>query len=175
MKRNQMKIFFWLIAVVILFLIQQGILAPFNWNLVNPVLVFLVLFSIFGEIKELTILSVIAGLIFDFYSGLPDGIFVLTFVITVFLIRFLLTTLLAREANRLIIVLSVAFGSVAFFLFPFLFNWLLKFMNLSNGFDQTSIAKNLMLSVIYNTIIIIPVYFYYKLVDSLSVKLFHIK
>jgi len=167
-----MKIFFWIIAVILLFLIQQGILVPFNWGLINPVLVLLVIFAIFGDLKELIILSVLAGLLFDFYSGLPDGVFVLTFVITASLIRLLLTSLLARESNRLIIVLSVAFGSITFFLFPFLFNWLLGFINLSKGFDQTNLIKNLVYSTFFNILIILPVLYCYKFFDSLSKKLF---
>lgn len=172
---NGMKIFFWLIAIVLLFLIQQGILVPLGLGLINSVLVFLVVFAIFGDLKELIILAVLAGLLFDFYSGLSDGIFVLTFVIIPFLIHFLLANLLAREANRLIIFLSVISASILFFLFPFLFNWLLNFINLSKEFDQTSLIKNLVYSTFFNLLIIFPALYYYKFFDSLSKKLFNAK
>lgn len=85
----------------------------------NLMLVVIVYKSLFKDYKEILIWPLAGGLILDFFSAMPFGVFTLSFLIVSFLVSFLSRNTWSSENIGLVVVMVTLLGSFAFGLSAF--------------------------------------------------------
>lgn len=159
------------LAVLLLLILQTAIFDSFGLGQQSPnlVLLLIVLFAVFSDFWQGLIVSMIGGILLDFSSGLPDGLFliaVLLTFLTLFMVRGFFTT---RSENRASLIGFVALSSVEFFVLTLLINQMFKLFHLSHVFYYRPLLfKQLPLNLVLDVLFIYPVFYYYLLVDRLA-------
>lgn len=154
-----MKWLYAFLAVLILFLLQDGVLIHLVGRFFYPnlALVFVFIVALFGSRKETLYVALPVGLILDFVSGYPDGVFVIAVLLSAIVLNLVVGQFLSREISGLILHASVATG----FIMVYLLIW-----GIMRGDYQITPAK-FFLDIAFNSLFTYPVYLYYNLAREL--------
>ncbi|MDP4001121.1 MAG: hypothetical protein Q8P83_02685 [bacterium] len=145
----------------------SSFLAPFSFA--NLVLIFVVMVSIFGSTKEVTVVTVISALMLDFSSGLTDGLLLTSFIATVFSIRLMVNWFFSKEEDIKVLLGSVFFGTVIFFLVTLLINQLFGIFNQAYVLDYYFLlTRKVWLDLFLNLVFTYPIMYYYFFVQKFT-------
>src|SRR5438067_1553494 len=111
-----MRNLIWFIFLFLLLLVQGGILMPLHIAPLNLALVVVTMAVILSDFGQGLVITLMAGLLLDFISGSPDGLVSISFLIMFLALHFLLKEILAKEANRYILAVSIATGTILYFI-----------------------------------------------------------
>ena len=165
MRRN----IIWLIGILGLLILQTAVLLPLGVGPVNLLLVLVVVSLLFAGFDFGLGLAVGAGVILDFLSGAPDGIFALTFVVVFLLLYFIINNVLSREPNLLILFSSVAASTISYFIFLMIFNQLFKVVHLGSEINWRAVVlSDLPWSLFFNLLATYPVSRYYLAFENFN-------
>lgn len=106
-------------------LLILSLLQP-SFGLVNLLLVFCVVVIIHGGLKQGLVAAALAGIIADYLSGLPDGIFLLTYLIAAVAIFYLAGLFSQKKENPMTLMLLVFAATLIYFVLVFVFMLSLK-------------------------------------------------
>lgn len=116
-----MRFILFILLFAFLFVVQMGVLPHFlvfGFSL-NILLVSAFVFAFLMTIyRDLIIYAFISGFLLDVYSGVPFGIVLLSFVLSVITVNFLAYNFFGRE-NIFVVCIGAAVGSLAYFLIYF--------------------------------------------------------
>jgi hypothetical protein len=162
----------WFVAIFILLLIQGGILLPLHIAPVNLVLILVALSTILSDFRQGLILTLLGGLLLDFVSGSADGLITMSLLVVFLILHLLLREFLSRDANRFILLASVASATI-FYYFAFLgVNQLFSFVQLADKMDvRYLLSVQLPLAVMWNLIFTYPLFYYYLMTQNLASKI----
>ncbi len=167
-----MRNIIWFLVILFLILVQAGIFLPLHIAPVNLILILIVVSAILSDFTQGLAITLMGGVLLDFISGTPDGLISMSLVLTYLIVGFVLNEILSREANRLIIFASVAFGNIVYFLVFVSLTWLFRFFHLTNTVDtKYLLSVQLPLALMWNTIFAYPIFIFYSWVQNLSQKL----
>lgn len=127
----------------------------------NFLLLFGIVASLNRTLKHVLIIAVILGLLSDFASGLPDGVFLIAFPATLAGLYFVSNKLLPNQGSIYIQALMVAGAILGFYLMTMI-------LMLIFGYNSFFVLKTLWLQMILNFLFFYPVYLYYRLVSRMS-------
>jgi len=114
-------------------------------------LVVIIFKSLFKEYKEIFIWPLAGGVILDFFSQLPFGVFTLVFLIISLMVSFLSRNIWTSENISLVVVLITFLGSLASGLLTILFSKLgYLLMNLSWVLDFKQLMIIIFSQAVYN-------------------------
>lgn len=158
-----MKFFLFLSLLFFLFIAQIGVLPHFLVLGLSPniMLVSAFIFAFFTmDYRELMIFSFLAGFLLDVYSGVPFGIVLLSFILSVVLVDFLAYNFLGRD-NVFVVCVGAAFGSVSYFIIYFNILKLYEFFKVfpETGLGVAQFSKIAIFSVILNILGVVILYF----------------
>lgn len=148
-------LFFTILALVVFF--QASLAQKIEVFSVLPNLPLITLFLLIfflKDYKKMMLSAVFLGLLFDFFSGLPFGIFTLTFVSLAFIANMMLNAFISRE-NIFIFFAIVVFGTIAYYILNIIFLSIFNFF----GAGELNIVlapvflKNMLIEVLYNLIL----------------------
>lgn len=157
-----MRFFLFLLFFVFLFIVQIGALPHFSvlgFSL-NILLVSAFIFAFFvTNYQELMAYSFMAGFLLDIYSGIPFGIVLLSFVLSVVLVDFLAYNFLGRE-NIFVICAGAMAGFLAYFLIYFSILRLYGFFKISPDMAVSAMlfSKTAVFSIILNILCVAVLY-----------------
>lgn len=145
-----------LLFIIFLFVIQMGALPHFSvFGLsIDILLLSAFIFAFFvTDYRDLMTYSFAAGFLLDVYSGVPFGIVLLSFVLSVIFVNFLAYNFLGRE-NIIVVCTGAAIGSLAYFLIYFI---ILKSYGLFKIYPEITVgvilfSKAAIFSIILNTL-----------------------
>lgn len=111
------------------------------------------------DYKELMIFSFSSGFLLDVYSGIPFGIILLSFVLSVILVNFLAYNFLGRE-NIFVVCIGSAIGFLAYYLIYFSISGLYDLFNFSPeiGTGVALFSRAAIFSIILNTLWVAVLY-----------------
>lgn len=170
-----MRYLLWIIAIVVLLVLNNGIFGVFHFSLIPPIaLLPLVAAAVVAEDRpKVWLLAVVSGILLDFVSGLPDGIMLLSIIISVGFLMLLKSMFLRKEQHFLFVYAATGLMSLVFFLLILSINQLFILLGLSASRLETTylLGMNLVWFVVLNIIVAFPVLYYYHFIDSLARKL----
>ena len=162
----------WLIAIFVLIVLQSAVFIPLNFDHVNLLLVLIVVSLLFADFDFGLIFSTICGLILDFLSGIPDGIFAFSLVSIFLILYFVVNNVLAKEPSLLILFASVAVATLLFFGLFLLYNQIFKMFGLATVINYKSLLLfDLPSALVFNLLLTFRVLKYYTWVENLNRKL----
>jgi hypothetical protein len=167
-----MRNIIWFIAILFLVLIQAGVFMPLHIAPINLVLIVVVMAVILSDFSQGLAITLIGGILLDFISGTPDGLISMSLVTTYLIVGFVLNEILSREASRLIIFVSVAFGTIIYFLVFVSLAWLFRYFHLTSIVDtKYLLSVQLPLTLMWNVLFAYPVFIFYSWIQNLAHKL----
>lgn len=126
----------------------------------NILLVVAILFAFFDmDYWELMISSFVVGLLASMYSGIPFGIILLSFVLTIVFINFLAYNFLGR-ASLPVVAIGTAIGSGIYCFVYFVLFRMYKFFELSeiSGPNTEQFVRFILFSVALNSLAVVVLY-----------------
>lgn len=159
-----MRIAILIIFAALLFWLQS-VLIVFN---VKPVLllVFLAVSMGRGSLNENLILAFIIGLLLDFFSPFPDGIFVLASISSVILMRPILENWIKQQNTLLILILATSLTTVLFFLLVYILNFVFGFWGDAAVFNFKQELVHFFQVLIFNIILVFPIFYTIRFIKS---------
>ena len=153
-----MKFFFFSLLLFFLFILQISVL-PFLliFGVLPNLLLVASIFFIFYPLgrgldyRELMAFSFASGFLIDTYSGMPFGVVMLSFILTVALVHFLAYNFL-EKANFFMVCIGVLIGSIAYSIISFGILRLYIAFNLifDLGFDYSVFFKVMLIFSVLN-------------------------
>ena len=139
---------------------------------INLILIMAATAVILSDFNQGIIITLLGGILLDFASALPDGILSISLLITYLILYFALQEILSKEANRFILVSTVAAGTIVFFLVLSAVVWMFGVLHISQNVDtQHWLIRLMPLTLIWNLIFVYPIFFFYSLVQNLIFKI----
>ena len=131
-------------------------------------IIFVVIATLLTTFEESLVLTLISGLLMDFLSGLPDGVFMITTLSVFLIIYFFVNKIMTREVNLTTLYGSVITAEIIFFLiFAIIITIFAYFKNQEFSMPHyTKILKDL----IYALVLTYPIFVYYKFVSNLQLR-----
>lgn len=158
------------LSLFLLLVVQASLssfLTPFSFA--NLILIFVVMVSIFGSTKELAVVTVISALMLDFSSGLTDGLLMTSFIASVFLIRIMVNWFFSKEEDVKVLLGSVFFATVSFFLVTLLINQLFGIFNQAYVLDYYFLlTRKIWLDLFLNLLFTYPIMYFYFFLQKLT-------
>lgn len=158
-------------AAFLLLVLQAGIVQAFA---MGEFANFLLLFGIAAALdrpgRQVLIISLGLGILADFASGLPDGLFVLAFPSTLLALHFVLTRLLASHDSFFIAALTAVAAIPAFYAICFLVIFAFELLHLMPDYSYILVMRHLWLELFLNLLFFYPIYLYYRWVTHLALK-----
>lgn len=153
---KRLSILFFLILILALQIAFFGPEAglPFQFNLIFIILIFLVLLS---DLKAVLAFSIFSGTVLDIYSGLPFGVFLLSFFLVAAILHFLFVNFFTNRSFYTLIFLGFI-GILSYHVFFFLISGFLYLAG-GNDFFFSSSYWFLVLSQTISTLAIIALVF----------------
>lgn len=167
-----MRNIIWFLALTLLLVVQAGILMPLKITPVSLILIAVTMATLLSEFNQGLIITLMGGIILDFTSGFPDGIFTISFLIVFLGMQLILNEFLTREPNRFVIGVAVAGSTLVYFLAIVIVNYVFTWFHLISQIDlQYWITVRLPLMLMWNLIFAYPIFYYYLIVQNLASKL----
>lgn len=168
-----MRYFFLIIGVVVLSVLQSALAVNFSISqtFANLTLVFSLVVSIYATTNEALFTAFLAGGFADYVSGLPDGVFIITFLFLFLILKFVAGAFLEKKENMLTLAAVVLGVTLIYYIFVFLSSEV--FARFLDGMDFSPgnlFKKNLWIEAVLNLIVLYPIYLYYILLMNLSAK-----
>lgn len=158
-----MRNLIWLLALIVLLLVQQGILQPLHITSVHVVLIVTAIASLLSDFDQGLIIVLLGGLILDMLSPSLDGVVSISLVTVFLILHLILNEFLAKEPNQLILFSTVAVSTILFFAI---------FMILDQTVDAGyQLRVKMPMMVISNLIITYPIFKFYTWIQNLVSKL----
>ncbi|MBX4187708.1 MAG: hypothetical protein KW793_01065 [Candidatus Doudnabacteria bacterium] len=129
----------------------------------NMVLLFLCAALMFMPISEVVLLSFLGGLFLDFFSGLPDGVLVLSLPIAITGAYYLIQKLPSEKFETFILALYVIVATMIFSSVSFVINYIFYLLGLSDPMQSDVLTYKLGISAVLNLVLLYPVLWAYNL------------
>lgn len=158
-----MKQVIWGVAIIVLLVVQLALgdsfpIAP------DLVLIYLSIGLIFLSLKQVLALGIFSGALLDYFSGLPDGLLLISTIIGLYFAYYLGQLFFQEKLTDFLVVLYVVFTTIFSGLSLLLINDIVSLFGFSSHLDwNTFLGRQLGFHVILNLIFIYPVYWYYNL------------
>lgn len=160
-----MRVFFLIAGLIILSIFHSV------WGIADLSLVFVFVVAIYASTKDAVLVALLAGIITDYISGLPDGIFVLTYLSLVLLLKFASRLFSEKKESLLALAAAIVSATLLYYVLIFFLIWLFGLLGLNKTYDFGSVFKNnLWKELIINLVVFYPVYLYHKLLVKLAIK-----
>ena len=169
-----MKYFIYFIAVVFLFGLNIGLFSHFNVSGQLPN--FLFLFTLFSALEkkdmDFFFLAFLSGLFLDFFSTSFFGSYTLTFLILSFFTHYFFSHILVININWK----TMTFVLIVGIILENLFLWFYGFLAFKFGWTEdynflAAYFSNFIVSIIYNGVLVYPVFLYFNFVRIVVVKI----
>jgi hypothetical protein len=157
----------WIIYGVVLLLLFVFQLAIANLNIFpstpNLVLIYLAVLLFYIPIKDVIWLSIGVGVLLDFFSGLPDGIMVVSVVGSMLAAYYLSQMVFTEQLSTFLILFYTILSTIVFFLAVLLSNYILTAFDLGRSVNFSNLfSLKLGADVIFNLIALYPIYWIYQ-------------
>lgn len=125
----------------------------------NLILIFLCLNLLTSTRKETIILSLVAGVILDFVSALPDGVISLSLLIAVFGSYYITSMFFAKSLSRVMVLVMIFLATIIYFISIEILHAVILFVRDQAilEFGQTQIRK-LIKEIVLNVLFLYPAY-----------------
>lgn len=168
-----MRLLFLVVGLVFLSILQASLAINFSIGQVfaNLTLVFSVVVALFAAPNEALVVALVSGALADYVSGLPDGVFIITFLLLFLILKFVAGVFLEKKENMLTLAAVVLGVTLIYYIFVFLSSEV--FARFLDGMDfrvGNLFKKNLWIEAVLNLIVLYPIYLYYVLLMNLSNK-----
>lgn len=132
-------------------------------------LVFTVAAAIYGRVREALFVGLMSGVLLDYLSGLPDGVFLLTFLLLVLILRFTMRLLSEKKDNLLTVAAIMLCATLGYYLLVFSLSQLFSFLGTGQSFNLVwFFRKNFWIAAVLNVILFYPTYRYYLFISKVS-------
>ncbi|MBI2355720.1 MAG: rod shape-determining protein MreD [Candidatus Doudnabacteria bacterium] len=160
------------IGIFILTVVQTALAQNFSINQVFPnfMLMLLVIVSIYASFHEALAAALLAGMLADFVSALPDGVMTISFLILVMAIRLAGRLFSEKKENFLAQAGVMLAAVVAYYFLAFFVSEIFARLGLGASFSLVDSLKKIWLEAILDLIVLYPVYLYYLLVSKLMLR-----
>lgn len=150
----------WVITFILLsaLAVLQAGLGQFSWALgLNLLLFFTAATAQTQDLKQVLIIAFISGMLLDFYSGLTDGVFIVSMLLAAIAVYVLAHAFLSPYSDRLIAFLTAIVAVLVFNLSGVLVNWMFNVFNVGSQIDLNFILlQKLMLDFVSSLVLIYP-------------------
>ncbi len=168
-KTNQYQ---WVIlgaGIFLLLMLQTGIAQALSFGaFANLLLLFGITATFNRPDRHVLIISLVLGLMCDFASGLPDGVFLLAIPATLLTLRFVLTRLLPSQDSFFVTAFTASAAILAFYAISLLVIFAFELIGLLADYNFILVIRHLWLELLLNLAFFYPVLLYYRVVARLS-------
>jgi rod shape-determining protein MreD len=158
-----MRILLSVVAIVLLFILQLALGNSFG-QAPDLVLVYLAVILLFLRLHQVLGLGIFVGVLLDYFSGLPDGLMIVSVIGGIGLAFYLAQLFSQNKISDFIVVLNTLFITLGFVGVLFLGNRVLAYLRVNEFLNWKDFwGRELGFHVILNLIFLYPVYWYYEL------------
>ncbi|HYC79899.1 MAG TPA: hypothetical protein VEC17_02640 [Candidatus Binatia bacterium] len=157
----------WLVPIIIitlLFVLQLAISDMNLWlGVPNLLLCYVSVMLLYRGLNEVLLISIFAGILLDYFSGLPDGVMVLSMLAATAAAYYLGNMVSAQKLSNFLILFYILFSTMGFFLFVLIATEVLAVFGLVSRMDWDGLlTRKLGADVIFNLIFLYPIFWLYE-------------